>query len=1088
MSLWCLGVCVVLALVAGLGALSILGKPIVAPAWLTHKIEARVNDKLRGSGSVSIGALVFEVDGGLRPDVTARNISIFDTRSVEIARINSANALVTLEGIRAGKITPTRLDLSGAEIVVRRRHDGSLSMNFGGQDRDVDPSEMLAGLEALFVSGPFSRLDEIRADALTIVVEDARAGRVWQVINGGVRLRHDGADIDLSLAFELFNGSESLAPVSLAFSKELGGAQAQVLVSFDGVLARDIAAQSPALSFLSVLDAPISGSLSGTVDAAARLEHLSAALEIGSGVLHPTQAVTPLAFNHAQMSLDYDPKAARIGLDRLDLDADILGVSAQGQILLRDLSNNWPETLIGQFDIARFDLGQTDIFAAPLSFDGGGVDLRLKLDPFTLDLGALRLTRGDTQITGTGFVQADERTNETGGGAGWRARADLAFDEATPADILALWPTGTKAKSRLWVAQNVHAGRIYNGAAGLRIVPDEPPALALNWSFEDAEVSVLKALPPITQAQGFATIADDAMTIVMEAGQMAAPLEGPIDMAGSVVRIPQLSRRPNLMEVTLDTRSSLSAGLSLMAAPPFNILSRTSLGADVAQGRAQGITRLQFPLKPGITFADVDYSVDIALKDVKSDQLVKGRALTAEALSVTANPEGIRIAGAATLDGVALEGAWAQAFNAEAGGVSRFAATVALDPRALETFNIKLPDGMLRGGGTGALEVDLQMGQAPAFRLTSDLRGLDLRIAPLGWRKPAGQIGSLSVAGRLGTAPVIDALSLSGNGLKATGGRLALTPSGALKTLSFSRVTLGDWLDVPVTISPRGAGVSIATRGGTVDLRGMPQGGSTGGAGGSGATGQTTLSLRLDRLRLNDTLAVTDFAAELAGQGVPVGTFTGLINGAALVTGALAATSRGAQITLRAQDGGGAARAAGVFTSAQGGDLTLVLTPLGPRGHYDGSFYLSDTRMVGAPVLAELLSLISVVGLLDQLSGAGILFSEVEGVFHATPETFSLRSLSATGPSMGLSLDGTYDMARKTVDLQGVVSPFYFLNGIGSVLTRKGEGLFGMTFTLSGAAKAPTVGVNPLSLFTPGMFRDIFRKEPPAPPSALQGN
>ena len=63
--------------------------------------------------------------------------------------------------------------------------------------------------------------------------------------------------------------------------------------------------------------------------------------------------------------------------------------------------------------------------------------------------------------------------------------------------------------------------------------------------------------------------------------------------------------------------------------------------------------------------------------------------------------------------------------------------------------------------------------------------------------------------------------------------------------------------------------------------------------------------------------------------------------------------------------------------------------------------------------------------------------------------------------------------------MQGVLSPIYMLNGIGSIFTRKGEGLVGFNFTLKGPAEAPRVGVNPLSLLTPGMFREIFRRPPP---------
>jgi hypothetical protein len=65
------------------------------------------------------------------------------------------------------------------------------------------------------------------------------------------------------------------------------------------------------------------------------------------------------------------------------------------------------------------------------------------------------------------------------------------------------------------------------------------------------------------------------------------------------------------------------------------------------------------------------------------------------------------------------------------------------------------------------------------------------------------------------------------------------------------------------------------------------------------------------------------------------------------------------------------------------------------------------------------------------------------------------------------------------MDFQGVVSPLYLINSIGSIFTRRGEGLIGFNFNIAGTAADPQVSVNPLSAFTPGMFRDIFRRDPP---------
>jgi hypothetical protein len=53
------------------------------------------------------------------------------------------------------------------------------------------------------------------------------------------------------------------------------------------------------------------------------------------------------------------------------------------------------------------------------------------------------------------------------------------------------------------------------------------------------------------------------------------------------------------------------------------------------------------------------------------------------------------------------------------------------------------------------------------------------------------------------------------------------------------------------------------------------------------------------------------------------------------------------------------------------------------------------------------------------------------------------------------------------------------VNGLGQIFSRRGEGFFGFNYSLSGTTDAPQVSVNPLSLLTPGMFREIFRQGPP---------
>ncbi|WP_025312647.1 AsmA-like C-terminal region-containing protein [Roseicyclus elongatus] len=255
--------------------------------------------------------------------------------------------------------------------------------------------------------------------------------------------------------------------------------------------------------------------------------------------------------------------------------------------------------------------------------------------------------------------------------------------------------------------------------------------------------------------------------------------------------------------------------------------------------------------------------------------------------------------------------------------------------------------------------------------------------------------------------------------------------------------------------------------------------GGTGGAGASG-TAAGPVSVALDRLQVAEGIALTNLRADLNSVGGLHGQFRGLINGEAQVSGVLVAGDDGPSVRLQSDDGGAALRAAGIYANAYGGEMDLILEATGQPGSYDGRLSVDGPRLRNAPAVAELLNLISVVGLLEQLSGDGINLGDVDARFRLTPERIRLREGTAVGPSLGLSMDGVYDIASRQFEMQGVISPIYVVNGlIGAIFAPRREGLFGFSYMLRGTRADTNVTVNPLSILTPGVFREIFRAPPP---------
>ena len=87
----------------------------------------------------------------------------------------------------------------------------------------------------------------------------------------------------------------------------------------------------------------------------------------------------------------------------------------------------------------------------------------------------------------------------------------------------------------------------------------------------------------------------------------------------------------------------------------------------------------------------------------------------------------------------------------------------------------------------------------------------------------------------------------------------------------------------------------------------------------------------------------------------------------------------------------------------------------------------------------------------------------------------------AFGNSIGFTFRGGFDRDRRTVEINGVLVPVYFLSRalskiplIGDLLTGGGEGLFAANYELSGPVDDPKTTVNPLSVLAPGVLRGLF--------------
>ncbi len=1062
---------------------------VTAPRWVVSQVENRINAELP-EGEFAISGARLELRDGMAPDVVLQRVSLRNEHGEVLAQASEIQAVFSASDIVSGRLRATDVRVSGVKIKATQDRQGRLDLDLGvqgqqtvdptktppeenpqtrpnAQAQGLTPDQALLRFKSVFDTPAFAQLQRVDVRDLDITFQDMRVAKSWQVQGGRLSLRLNADRLDLSVLFALQQDNGSLGDVALSMVAPRHGVAADLSMKVDNIAAAEVALQSPALAWLGVLDAPISGALRTEMRDDGSLGDMNGILEIGQGALQPAPETRPIGFDMGKAYFTYDPKAEKIVFSEVSVTSEAGQINAQGFSYLQDWTDGAPNSMVAQLQFSHVSADPSDALETAAVFDGGAVDMRVSLAPFKLELGQMSLTSEGRSFFASGAVSATSQ--------GWAVALDARLNTIEHDQLLALWPVKSVPKTREWLLKNVSAGEIFNVNAAFRSSPGEAPKTALGYEFRDATVRYLKALPPIENGHGYASINGKSMSVVLEKGTVTPPEAAALDVAGTVISMPDVTLKPTPMHVALRVAGGIPDTLVLLDMPPFEFISKSGQPTDIATGRAELTADLAFDLAPVITLPDVTYAVRGRLLDVHSAQIVPGKTLRASNLEVTVDPAGMQISGAGTVADVPFSATWSQVFGPEHRGKSHVEGQIELSQKFVTGFDLGLPKGSVSGAGPARIEIDLTRDAPAQFTLVSDLNRVGLRIPALGWSLAKNQTGSLRVAGQLGTPPTIDSLALSGAGLK-TQGTVALRPDGQLARAHFDRVQLGGWLDAPVTLVGRGANVSpeVSVLGGKIDIRrtSFGKGGSSAGKGGP-------ITLALDRLTVSEGIVLTGFRGRFQGGSGFNGTFSGRVNGQAPISGTLAPNANGTAVRIRGNDAGAILRAAGVFKNASGGEMDLILAPRAQDGVYDGRLVTSDIRVKDAPALANLLGAISVVGLLDQLGTQGILFNTVDADFVMTPKVVAVTKGAAVGASLGVSMQGNYGLGSGGLEMTGVISPIYAVNGIGALFTRKGEGLFGFNYTLSGTADAPKVSVNPFSLLTPGMFREIFRAPPP---------
>ncbi len=676
--------------------------------------------------------------------------------------------------------------------------------------------------------------------------------------------------------------------------------------------------------------------------------------------------------------------------------------------------------------------------------------------------------------------------------------------------LLHYWPLPAVAGAREWIAANIFAGSLGPmsfethfpvGLLDQDVLPDD--SVKLTFLMTGVEGSYVKGLTHVTGVSGNATLLGDTFTADFDGGHV-----GNLTVRGGHAVIPTLHVHGTAGQFTAHVDGQMPEIMTLIDMKPLGYPTR--FGIDPRQTKGSASADLAFTV-PMLQDLAVD-AVGISVKAQVSDFAVAlGRLKLANgAVNFDIDNAHLHQTGAVSLADARLTIDWVEDFRTAQPITTRISAKGVMTDAARQSLSVGLQN-ILTGPVMTNADIQGHRGQLTTADVSLDLTNAALAIPILHLGKQPGQAAAGHIMVNFGPGDIIhdEVIRVTGPNIAANG-TANFDRAGSLAVLSFASAKMGPLNDLSFTLTRSAAGDDYVLRGHSLD--GSLIGRNVGDVSGTTVSGQTTrddtptgpfhIDAKLDRLAMRDGVAIAPFNLDLAGIGNRPSalSFSGGI-GKAMIGGDIENSAAGRKLTLNAGDAGQLIRGLFDFQSIKGGKLKLVATLPGGANDpesgtttpdYQGTLDIDDFQVVNQPLLARLFSAGSLTGMGDLMGGDGISIENLNMPFSSKNNVVSVHDARVRGRAIGATADGYIDRPKNQVALKGSLVPAYGLNSVlgnipllGDVLvSKKGEGVFGVTYSATGNADQPKIDVNPLSVLTPGILRRIFEGHMPTAANA----
>jgi hypothetical protein len=1127
---------VALALLAGFGLLyaRLLQGPL-ALQFLAQPIERAIAEELSGVG-VEIEGVAMRLAENGEPALELKGVRIADKDKTPLAVAPSAFVSLSGKALLSGRIAPESVDLNAPRLTLFHNEEGGISLKFAHpvaapESERGRPPQLRGSTDVLPPAaaagdgeGALARIDLIKAlseasgaarrrerasaylrsvglKSATVVIDNGARKTIWRLPEVEIDLDHRRSRSSIAGRARI----EALAgrPWTVDFrtfesekTKTL-----QLAVSVQNLVPRALARALPQLAGLESLDVPVWGEAKLDISNTGEILSGSIGIDAAPGrVLLPWLAATHFKIDGGHIAMSYSRAARRFQVEPSVL---VWGDSRMQFTGSLTHAQRGPEGAGWAFD---FKSAGGWIAAEPphlqqLAIDDWSVRGFFSPEQGRVTLAEFRLQAGGAEVAAEGEV-ADMA-------GAMKARLDGKIGPMSAAVFKTLWPGVLAPRTRDWVVNHLAHGTLRGGSfrlasgsetGGVWTATTSSDRGSLTLEGANLGFALIEGWPMLEapralvrlDSQTFELLAPDASFALPDGRRLAVKGSFNIDMSE-----PPLAR---VGHVNAKVQGPVAVPLEMLAREPFSALQGTGLALAGVDGKVDGQIAIAVPLGQALTPADVKVEGKVRVSDGRLKQALGPYDVTAANVSIDMTDAAVEASGEMLIGGVLAKGSLQHVYGAPPDRQPPMRLSMRLDDSDRTQLGLDLNDVVQGEVGVDVAAVRDAQGER-RVHVHADLVNAEMLFDSIAWRKPKGQktVFEFDVVKGAGPFPTeLHNVKLHGDNV-AIQGWIGIGADHKVREFKFPQFSLNTVNRLEVAGKVGADGIwDVTARGPTFDGRDLFRSffdvGRQPGASGKVRPGLDLKAEIATVIGFSDTaLRNVKVSLERRANKLVALDARGVLDGNKPFSAVLQPTpGQPRRLLADSADAGQLFKLVGFYPNARGGLMDLEVN-LDGQGAADrtGTLWARKFTVLGDPVVNEMVLNSEGVQTRQRRPGARqqFEFDIMRVPFSVGHGQFVVRDGGIKGQFEAATIRGKVDFRAQTIDMGGtfvggtdiatVLAPIPL---IGPLFTGpRGEGIFGITYAIKGPMAKPEVVVNPLSLITPGIFREIWQMTPDTP-------